>query len=897
MDNPISNSSHSFKFLFLCLMFVRTVYSQTPQLLKDCNPQNGSSNQYGHTIVNNTLFFVADDGLNGEELWKTDGTEKGTIIVKNIGFEHFRSFPKELTHLNGILYFTANDEKHGYELWKSDGTDIGTVLVKDINKGKSSSQPSLLTIYNQQLYFVINENGLFSTIWQSNGTESGTISVSKIQQGSDKIKISNIVPVGRFMYLIGEINGKLALWSLEKGNNQLTFLRTFETKGYENKESFSSINETLLFSASNERNNEELWITNGTKDGTKLLKELFLGSNPSSPKHFFKHQDKVYFTANNAKSESELWQTDGSLNGTKLIKKIGSFANSKIDVKYAALGKSLTMSVVVDNKNQHTVYGIIENGFKSIATFNINDFQNRIGVVNGELYVKKQLNPQEEVLCKLGINTNQQKDIIVKNNLGIYSSVLSFFEWNGRFISVANDGINGLELFEVKNNQYTLIKNIQEKGVGSNPSSFRKLGTQFSFFTLPNSQQTELWISDGSSANTKQVYSFNLEEDETIDGVISMNQLLYFFKRNFNQYEFWQSNGTEKGTKLLKTIKIKDFKDKIAIEDFKVKKVKSDIQQYYPISIIQNQGKLYFNLFTESAGNELWTYDSKLGELKLLKDIYRGNESSNPSYFIVFKESVFFAATNYNEGTEFWKTDGTDAGTLMVKDVWHGANSSSPAHFQVFNNHLYFAATSEQNGDELWKSDGTSNGTQLLKDINVGTEDSHPEALVSNGAFLFFVANNGKQGVELWQSDGSAEGTKMTKDLFAGGEGSSPQFLTPFNGFLFFVAEEDNTGNELWISNGTEKGTKLIKDIKKGKPHSFIENLCVVNESLYFKALSGENNPEVYALQIKNKQVEELVGEYSKDNRLPPFHFFEFNGKLYFVVDSIKTGAELWMIP
>ena len=894
MFNPISKSSHSFMFPLLCLMFVSTVYSQTPQLLKDCNPQNGSSNQYGHTAVNNTLFFVADDGINGEELWKTDGTEKGTIMVKNIGFEHFRSFPKELTHLNGMLYFTANDEKHGNELWKSDGTELGTVLVKDINKGKSSSQPSLLTAYNQQLYFVVNENGLYSTIWQSNGSESGTLSVAKIQQGSDKIKISSLVPAGRFMFLIGEINGKLALWSLEKGNNQLTFIKVFETKAYENKETFSTINESLVFAACNEKNNEELWISDGTKEGTKLLKEILIGAKPSSPKHFFKHQDKVYFTANNAKNETEFWQTDGSLNGTKLIKKIGSNANNNLDIQYASLGKNITLSVVEGKQSQHTVYGVIDNVFKSIATFSINDLQSRIGVVKGELYVKKQVNSQEEVLCKLDVNTNQQKDVVVKNILGKYISILSFFEWNGRFISVANDGVNGIELFEIKNNQFTIIKNIQEKGVGSYPSSFRKLGTLFSFFTLPTSQQSDLWISDGSSANTKQVYSFKLEEDETIDGVISMNQQLYFFKRNFNQYEFWQSNGTEKGTKLLKTIKIKD---KIVLEDIKVKKVKSDIQQYYPISIIHNQGKLYFNLFTESTGNELWVYDSKIGDIKLLKDLYKGIESSNPSYFVVFKESVYFAATNYNEGTEFWKTDGTVAGTLMVKDVWHGANSSSPAHFQVFNNQLYFAASSEQNGDELWKSDGTSNGTQLLKDINVGSEDSHPEALVSNGNFLFFVANNGKQGMELWQSDGSAEGTKMTKDIFAGGEGSSPQFLTSFNGSLYFVAEEVNSGNELWVSNGTEKGTKLVKDIKKGKPHSFIEELCIVNERLYFKAVSGENNPEVYVLQAKNNQVEEIEGEYSKDNKLPPTQFFEFNGKLFFVVDTVKTGAELWMIP
>lgn len=896
MTKPISFTINFFNILLLCLFVVSNAHSQSPQLLKDCNPQNGSSNQYGHVDLNNNLFFVADDGVNGEELWKSDGTEKGTTMVKNIGFEHFRSFPKELTRVNDILYFTANDEKHGNELWKSDGTEMGTVLVKDINKGKSSSQPSLLTAYNQQLYFVVNENGLYSSIWQSSGTESTTISVAKIQQGSDKVKILNLVPAGRFLFLVGEINGNLTLWSLQKGNNQLSFIKSFVSKANDSKVAFSVHGESLVFAASDEKNNEELWISDGTKEGTKLLKELMVGSKSSSPKHFFSHLDKVFFTANNAKNETELWQTDASLNGTKLIKKLSDFDNNNIDIQYASIGKNLTMSVVVKQQNKHTVYGLIDNSFKSVATFNINDFQNRIGVVKGELYVKKLINPQEEILCKLDINTNQQKDVIVKNNLGVFSSVLSFFEWKGRFFAVANDGINGVELFEVINNHFVVVKNINNKGVGSYPSSFRKLGSKFSFFSQASTQQFDLWISDGTSFNTTQIFSFNLEEDETIDAAVAMNQQLYFFIRNFNQYEFWQSNGTKNGTKLLKTIKIKDNVLEESTAN-KAKKIKSDIQQYYPISIIQNQGKLYFNLFTESSGNELWVFDSKLEEIKLLKDIYKGIESSNPSYFIVFKELVYFTATNYNEGTELWKTDGTLSGTIMVKDVWHGANSSSPAHLAVFKNNLYFAASSEQNGDELWKSDGTANGTLLLKDVNLGIDDSHPENLVSSENFLYFSASNGKQGVELWQSDGTANGTNMVKDIFAGGEGSSPQYLMPCKGLLFFVAEEVNTGNELWVSNGTEKGTKLVKDIKKGKPHSFIEDLCIVNEHLYFKAVSGENNPEVYVLQTKNNQVEEIEGEYSNDNRLPPSQFFEFNGKLYFVVDYVKTGAELWMTP
>ena len=75
-----------------------------------------------------TLFFPAAGGL-----WRSDGTEAGTVRVKNIS--HGYTDPAILTPVGDALFFTADDGRHGLELWKSDGTRSGTVMVKDIEPG------------------------------------------------------------------------------------------------------------------------------------------------------------------------------------------------------------------------------------------------------------------------------------------------------------------------------------------------------------------------------------------------------------------------------------------------------------------------------------------------------------------------------------------------------------------------------------------------------------------------------------------------------------------------------------------------------------------------------------------------------------------------------------------
>lgn len=143
---------------------------------------------------NNVLYFVARDNTNvGWELYKTDGTSAGTVLVKDIYVGTQSSIIFNFKAFNNEVYFTATDGSaspfHGNELWKTDGTAGGTVLVKDIRTGINGSDPKFLTVLNGVLYFA-STNGSTYTLWKTDGTDPGTFSIPGVT-GVENLAVSN----------------------------------------------------------------------------------------------------------------------------------------------------------------------------------------------------------------------------------------------------------------------------------------------------------------------------------------------------------------------------------------------------------------------------------------------------------------------------------------------------------------------------------------------------------------------------------------------------------------------------------------------------------------------------------------------------------------------------------
>ena len=117
------------------------------------------------TVAGDLLFFILDDNVHGPELWRTDGTAAGTVMVKDIHPGPATSRVFNLTAAAGRLYFGATDGEHGYELWESDGTEAGTRMVQDLNPGPAPSNPEQLTAADGRLYFNADDGEHGRELW------------------------------------------------------------------------------------------------------------------------------------------------------------------------------------------------------------------------------------------------------------------------------------------------------------------------------------------------------------------------------------------------------------------------------------------------------------------------------------------------------------------------------------------------------------------------------------------------------------------------------------------------------------------------------------------------------------------------------------------------------------
>ncbi|MEL6107833.1 MAG: ELWxxDGT repeat protein, partial [Planctomycetota bacterium] len=422
--------------------------------LFDLNP-TGSASPFFFTNVNGTLFFRANDGINGVELWKSDGTREGTVQVADINSGSLSSSPSNLTNVNGTLFFRATDGSNGFELWKSDGTEEGTVQVRDIRPGSNSSSPSYLAESNGRLFFRANDGTNGTEIWTSDGTEDGTIQLADIRSGASS----------SFPYELTNVNG------------------------------------TLFFQANDGANGRELWKSDGTVGGTEIVKDIRPGSNAGFPNDFVNLNGELFFHANDGTNGRELWKSDGTEEGTVQLVDIQPGGDAYVYGLYNSAGTLFFSANDGTNGEELWKSDGTEEGTVLVANIDDGRGDSRpmvLGEANGITYFTPNALAEQELWRTDGTEAGTFELEINPTNGSFPSRGANV---NGTFFFQANDGTNGREVWKTDGSLAgtELLQDIGTTSVG--PNGFTNFNGTLVFSHNDGINGTEPYFSDGTGLN------------------------------------------------------------------------------------------------------------------------------------------------------------------------------------------------------------------------------------------------------------------------------------------------------------------------------------------------------------------------------------------------------------
>ncbi|MEX2559756.1 MAG: ELWxxDGT repeat protein [Pirellulales bacterium] len=301
--------------------------------------------------IGESLLFRADDGVHGTELWISDGTAGGTRMVKDIrpGRTSTASFLR-MAELNGKVIFSYDDGTNGMEMWVSDGTEAGTVLLKDILPGSGASTPDHLTNVDGRLFFTAIDGVVGRELWVTDGTEAGTMLVKDLTPGMNGSGPLDLTEAGGKLFFSHFSTGNgIELWVSDgtaAGTNQVKDIFPGNCSPFAVQPCSGSPSELVemddtLYFRGNSSLGAELWKSDGTFDGTVIVKDINEGSEESFPSSLINVGGTLMFFADGPETGFELWKSDGSEAGTLLVKDINAGPDDS-----ARLGDVSSMAVV-----------------------------------------------------------------------------------------------------------------------------------------------------------------------------------------------------------------------------------------------------------------------------------------------------------------------------------------------------------------------------------------------------------------------------------------------------------------------------------------------------------------------------------------------------------------------
>ena len=720
----------------------------------DIRPGSGDDvdhEQMDPFIFKNQMFFMCANGFK-DVLCRLNADHTLTYMTSCLVATDCVDYPEVIGRTQDRLFFTARTviagNDYGFELWSTDGTPSGNVFLGDL----TPSDDSVTLAFNADLsgldtFYFMNGVGNTSTlsVWSSDGTPGGTQLLRDLHEAGgwpwailgNEWYTTGYVVGDKFVFASQSNAHGVELWSTD-GTPANTVLLKDIFSGNSNGLSTSSslierssavVNNKLVFSARNNTNNYELWVTDGTSAGTEILKEIFIGTSfGSNPKDLTLLNGKVYFIAESLDYGNEVWETDGTSINTKLF----------YDITVGEDGSYPRDFKVINNTLFYTADSSLSTNLLSYSSS------------TGDGGIFKDFSPGDD------------SNVSIQSIFGSHLYFTAYDINEGRVGLWKSDGtLAGTEL----------VMPVLGENSNGNFGGFYAGNTQLYFVSSDNvNSNYRLWKTDGANTsiiNSAIVYNANGT------GVTRGNEVLTHSTNTAGRRKVrYSADGTSLVEHTINTTVDLDASYFFATSDafFFVGTDDSDDRELYrtdgptlPVKLDLNatgsseiiplttMGADFY--FMADIGTGVYLYKanaSSVTQIKQVSDVFATTEDTIYTKPIVWNSKIYFSMNDGNHGYELWVTDGTSVGTEMVKDLQVGSASGGPHSLFVYNNKLYFAADDGVRGYEIYESDGTEVGTVLKFEILSGAASAYPSDFYEYNGKIYFTADDGVHGFELW---------------------------------------------------------------------------------------------------------------------------------------------------
>jgi len=839
-------------------------------LLRDIKVGDASSEINGFTLMNGVAYFYADDGVNGRELWRSDGTYAGTHIVVNIGpgpLDHGGQETVVIPSVGGVMFITADDGVHGQELWRSDGTAAGTWIVADIVPGDGSPDIDRMIQAGNRVFFTATDSA-GSEPWVSNGTAAGTHRVGDINPGAADSSIGGAVAVGStvFFAAFDPIHGR-ELWRLKAGDELAALVTDLNTDlspiqppanqvpiepahtKDSDPQSLTASGDSVLFTAVTTSGSlvtnklyratadsttfvplndldafeviyqivpvgargavfavtsvgmttatKPIFVTDGTTGGSRSLvsPQVWLTGTTLAAERSADGNEVYFFAhAQNSGGDIDLWRSDGTVANTRVfadvddivgswdIRRVGSRLFFGVGYYGDGHGKEMWVS---DGTPAGT--RMIRDLYPGEASSQPYALQ-----VIGDKVMFAAFTPDDPATFWVTDGTDTGTLPLAKIPVDFETESGGPFSLGASATDVfylANDGINGAGLW-ASNGTSTGTRLVKDLSTGDDAVSVLPMMSLGNIQIFNN--RGVVWRTDGTTAGTYPLADTAPGESGDVWWPIYQNapsvvgSTGYFFANDGVHNTFWRTDGSVAGTAMV-----------------------SDVTAVSPwvLGISGAAGaRIFFLGVNGSTSNTLYSTDGTATGTVLVSGTHQLGGTAK-----VFNGRLCLAG---NDGIPHPVPNGS----YFVNDIWCSNGSAgdlvritdgndhdrSAGEFFVVDNLMFVNSHAQGATNGLWITTGDSATTRQLL-----TE--HASDVVRYGANYLIATYDNPDGPRFLLSDGTVAGTR---DLLQGAivAGTLTGQFELFGNYVMFTVNGPK-GVVIWRTDGTPAGTRFVADV------------------------------------------------------------------------------------